>query len=211
MNFNDDFLELAFVEVSSDGVDFVRFSAHSLSQNDSQITSFGIINTSLINNLAGKYRIQYGTPFDLAELSDSSAIDIMHITHIRIIDVVGSINPLYGSLDTANNFINDPFPTPFISSGFDLDAVGVINQYVSIKEAPIFMVNIFPNPIKDIITISLVEKSEIQIYGSDGGLKLQKQCSIGQNKINLSEFANGYYFIKINTAKGSVFKKVVKI
>ena len=209
--FNNDFLELAFVEVSSNGIDFVRFPAHSLSQADSQITAFGVINTSSINNLAGKYRIQFGTPFDLAELSNSMIVDVNRITHIRIIDVVGSINPSFGNLDTANNFINDPFPTPFPSSGFDLDAVGIINQYVNMKEQRKDLIEIFPNPTKDFIFINLIEKSEIQIYGSDGVLQLQKVCNKGQNKINISNLINGFYFIRINNEKGSIFKKIVKI
>jgi hypothetical protein len=33
-----------------------------------------------------------------------------------------------GSRDSKGNIINDPWPTNFASSGFDLDAVGVINQ-----------------------------------------------------------------------------------
>ena len=48
-----------------------------------------------INNLAGKYRALYGTPFDLEELSDYQAINIDSITHIRVIDVVGSIKEKY--------------------------------------------------------------------------------------------------------------------
>jgi hypothetical protein len=209
--FNDDFLELAFVEVSSNGTDFVRFPAHSITQTNSQITAFGVIKTTLINNLAGKYKIRYGTPFDLAELSDSTSIDISHITHIRIIDVVGSINPLYGNKDTANNFINDPFPTPFATSGFDLDAVGVINQCVGIDEISNVAVKIYPNPTKGIFKVFLTKKAEILIFSSDGVLRKKTQCSMGQNIINLSELANGYYFIEITTKRCSVFKKIVKI
>ena len=46
---------------------------------------------------------------------------------VRITDVVGSIDPALGTKDSLGNLINDPFPTPFASSGFDLNAVGVIN------------------------------------------------------------------------------------
>jgi hypothetical protein len=46
---------------------------------------------------------------------------------VRIIDVVGSIDPAFGTRDSLGNLINEPFPTPFSSSGFDLDAVGVIH------------------------------------------------------------------------------------
>jgi hypothetical protein len=46
------------------------------------------------------------------------------------VDVVGSITPAYATYDSQGNMVNDPWPTPYSSSGFDLDAVGVINQLV---------------------------------------------------------------------------------
>jgi hypothetical protein len=64
--FIDEFLELAFVEVSSDGVNFFRFKATSNTQTDVQMGPFDYnADATLINNLAGKYRAMYGTPFDL--------------------------------------------------------------------------------------------------------------------------------------------------
>ena len=129
-----------------------------------------------------------GTGFDLEELKDvNELLDVNSITHVRITDVVGYVEPadFYGdgivnfidyiiftaaypsepgnenwnedcdisnpsdgiinsddfevfigkwlnendfsSCDFSGHQINDPWPTPFYSSGFDLDAVGVIN------------------------------------------------------------------------------------
>ena len=126
--FDDSFLELAFVEVSSNGTTFTPFHSVSLTQTATQVGSapFSIDPTDL-NNLAGKYRRGFGTPFDLAELAGIPGLDINNITHVRITDVVGSIDPLYRTLDSDNHPINDPWPTTFPSGGFDLDAVGVLN------------------------------------------------------------------------------------
>ncbi len=122
------FLELAFVEVSSNGVDFFRFPSVSLTQTDTPVGAFGLIDASNLHNLAGKYIAGYGTGFDLDDLVGISALlDVNHIINVRIIDVVGSINPLYASYDSLGNMINDPYATPFGSSGFDLGGVGVIN------------------------------------------------------------------------------------
>lgn len=123
----DDFLELAFVEVSSDGVNFTRFDAVSQTQTDTQVTSFGSTDATNLYNLAGKYRAGYGTPFDLEEVSGRSGLNVNAITHVRIIDVVGSIDPDYASYDSLGNIVNDPWKTAFESGGFDLDAVGVMN------------------------------------------------------------------------------------
>ncbi len=121
-------LELAFVEVSSDGERFVRFPATSLTQTEHQIANAGSIDPTMINNLAGKFQVGYGTPFDLAELADSTGIDIDSIVYVRLVDVVGSIDPQYASYDAFGHIINDPWPTPFASSGFDLTGVAVMYE-----------------------------------------------------------------------------------
>jgi hypothetical protein len=126
--FADVFLELAFVEVSSNGTDFFRFPAISLTQTATQVGSFDPLDPTNLYNLAGKYRAGFGTPFDLAELAGvSPLLDVNHVTYVRIVDVVGSINPLYATHDSLGGMVNDPWPTPFASSGFDLDAVGVLH------------------------------------------------------------------------------------
>ncbi|MHC5184904.1 MAG: T9SS type A sorting domain-containing protein [Planctomycetota bacterium] len=126
------FLELAFVEVSSDGVHYERFAAASLTQSETQVLPFGFtstIDTTDIHNFAGKYSMGYGTPFDLEEIRDAnSLVDITEITHIRLIDVVGTLQSEYIRSDSIGNIINDPWPTDFSTGGFDLDAVGVINE-----------------------------------------------------------------------------------
>ncbi|MFT5779080.1 MAG: hypothetical protein ACI837_002037, partial [Crocinitomicaceae bacterium] len=128
-SFSNSYLELGFVEVSSDGINFHRFPATSNTQTTTQIGPFeASTDAGQLYNLAGKYRASYGTPFDLQELAGISGLDLQHITHIRIRDVVGSISPLYSSLDQFGQAVNDPFPTPYPSSGFDLEAIGVIHQ-----------------------------------------------------------------------------------
>jgi len=103
--FNDTFLELAFVEVSSDGNNFFRFNSISLTPTNTQVGSFGVLDTTNLHNFAGKYCAGYGTPFDLQELKDvNSLLDVNSITHVRIIDVVGYVQPADFSGDGIINF-----------------------------------------------------------------------------------------------------------
>lgn len=134
--FNDSFLELAHVEVSSNGIDWVRFPSESLSSTDVQTSAFGFTRPERIHHLAGKYRSPFGTPFDLEELKDSQVLDLSWIPFVRLIDVVGSIDSAWGSRDSKGRLINDPWPSPFPSSGFDLDAVGVIHNTLSVGQVP---------------------------------------------------------------------------
>jgi hypothetical protein len=118
---SDTFLELGYVEVSSNGADFFRFNNDSLTLNP--VGAFGSSDPTDIDGLAGKYRQGYGTPFDLAELAGvSPLLDINNIGYVKLIDIVGD-----GTfLDTSGDIIYDPYPTVG-SAGFDLDAIGVIN------------------------------------------------------------------------------------
>lgn len=129
-SFGDFNLELAFVEVSSDGERFVRFPATSLTQSETQTDNFGTTDPTNLNNLAGKFRIGYGTPFDLEELADSTGIDLDSIVYVRVVDVVGCIDPQYGTYDAYGHIINEPWPTPFNSSGFDLTGVAVMYERI---------------------------------------------------------------------------------
>jgi hypothetical protein len=120
--FSDTFLELAYVEVSSDGVSFVRFGNDSLTEGP--VGEFGSVEATDVGGFAGKYRQGYGTPFDLALLTDTSGLlDTNNIKWVRIVDIIGD-----GSyVDTSGDAIYDPYPTTG-SAGFDLDAVGVLNM-----------------------------------------------------------------------------------
>ena len=115
------YLELAHVEVSDNGTDFVRFPSESLSDTSYQTDNFGYTEPEKLKNLAGKHQAPYGTLFDLEE------IGLDQINYIRIVDVIGSVNDSFGTRDSKGRIINDPWPTPFASSGFDLDAVAVVN------------------------------------------------------------------------------------
>ncbi len=127
--FMDGFLELAHVEVSSNGTDFYRFPSVSLTQTDSQTGSFGLTDATDLHNLAGKYRGGFGTPFDLAGMGALyPMLDTNRVTHVRVIDVVGSVDEAFGTRDSLGNLINDPFTTDFFTGGFDLDAVGALSE-----------------------------------------------------------------------------------
>ena len=63
------FLELGFVEVSSDGTNFFRFPSVSLTQTTTQTSNSGLTDPTNLYDLAGKYVALQGTPFDLSELA----------------------------------------------------------------------------------------------------------------------------------------------
>ena len=206
--FNNTFLELAHVEVSSDGINYFRFESFSLSQINTQIISN--VNATGIQNLAGKYRAQFGTPFDLEQMIGITNLDVNNITHVKIIDVVGSINEQYGSFDSQGNIINDPFPTPFETGGFDLDAIGVIHSFVGIKESPNTF-KIFPNPAKEKATIIFDNLSDktIQLIDLNGVIVFQLKSKSNQIDLDLFRYSKGVYILKLIEGKNINIQKLL--
>lgn len=203
------FLELAVVEVSSDGINFFGFPTHSLTQTATQVGSFGTPLAENLNNIAGKYAGTYGTPFDLSEITANPLLDKQNITHVKVIDVVGTIDPQYGTLDSFGNLINDSYPTPFNSGGFDLQAVGVINEKVASSNPShnTIQANVYPNPASDILNIQTAESiTNVTAYNISG----QKVLQANTQTLNVSALKAGVYILKVETLKGSATLKFVK-
>lgn len=137
------FAEFGYVEVSSNGVDFARFPAVSLTAEPTG--PYGTVEISNIYNLAGKHPNGTGTPFDLREIINdpmvvSGLVDVSDIRYVRIVDIPGSgdfydeatssVDPgtwpdwdFYGS----DHPIYDAWPTRG-SGGLDLEAIGVLRE-----------------------------------------------------------------------------------
>jgi hypothetical protein len=213
----DGFLELAFVEVSSDGVNFFRFPATSNTQTLTQKGSFDNSgDATKLNNLAGKYTANYGTPFDLQDLLGTLGLDVNTITHIKIIDVVGNINAPYATYDKNNNPINDPWTTPFASGGFDLDAVGVINQQaVGIGEYSDLNthIHLFPNPCQTSLYLdsSIEIISELNLKNELGFIVYSQKYQINETIIDTSCLPAGFYTVEFMLKNGNrISKKIIK-
>ena len=134
------FGELAFVEVSSNGADFIRFPTHSLTPK--WPGAYGCFIASGVFGMTGKhinaYGDQWGTPFDLEWIADhplvlDGTVDLNDIRYVRQVDIPGG-GPTDANgqntgmfLDSHGNVIFDSWVT-WGSGGADLDAVGVLNS-----------------------------------------------------------------------------------
>ncbi len=137
-------IELAWVEVSTDGLHFVRFP--NFSYTPAPIGGYSTLQTTNVHGFASKYRQGFGTPFDLSQLQlafDAASADsddfhadfkqqllsnfpylnLEQINYVRIIDIVGA----GAALSCEGLPIYDPYPTSG-SAGFDLEAVAVLHQ-----------------------------------------------------------------------------------
>ena len=114
------FMELAYVEVSTDGSNFARFD--SLSLNTAPVAgsgAFASFDPTNVYNLAGKHLDGWGTPFDLDELTSHALViagllDLNEINYVRLVDIPGSGD----FTDSQGNGIIDNWVTTG-SGGFD--------------------------------------------------------------------------------------------
>jgi hypothetical protein len=127
------FAELAYVEVSTNGSDFVRFP--SIDTNVAPVTGSGAFagfDMSNVYNLAGKHAGNFGTPFNLDDLLTApavvgGAVNLDNIQFVKLVDIPGN-----GSFtDSLGNPILDNWLTVG-SGGFDFrlpsgQGVGVIH------------------------------------------------------------------------------------
>lgn len=137
---NGIFAELAYVEVSSDGIHFTRFPSqfwhpHPVGPGDP-------LDPTAIYNLAGKHTNNlyrnpeglwegqsWGTPFDLEELKDhpqvlAGTVNLEAIRFVRLVDIPGTGD----FTDSLGHPIYDPWPTANTGSGgFDLAGIAVLH------------------------------------------------------------------------------------
>ena len=199
-NGEEAYLELAFVEVSSDGMNFTRFPSASTVSTVMQIAGTGqYTDCRGYNNLAGKYRSGWGTPFDLQELSGTAGLDVNNITHERLVDVVGSVGA-YASNDASGRVINDPYPTPFPTGGFDLDGVGVINSTAPsgiVQPGASKPFRIYPVPVGDRLHVDGISGSwSYRICRMDGAVMAEGNEN-GDGIVSMEVFPAGIYFITV--------------
>lgn len=213
------FLELAFVEVSSDGLNFFRFPAQSRCQDTLQLDNFSFSDARWYHNLAGKYISGFGTPFDLQELENTSGLNIDAITHVRIIDVVGALDTLFGSKDINGTLINDPYPTNYPSSGFDLSGVAVLHHNDTSTTSATSLLEhnsaivVYPNPINEYFHLHSTTKSivDFQYTILDLNGKIVQNGKVRHDeKIHVIHLNSGLYLLKLTNKTEHFTLKLVK-
>ncbi len=206
--FADDYMEFAHVEVSSDGVNYFRFPSISEIPLTFQTDNFSFVDCRYVYNLAGKYRQGYGVPFDLEELVGIPNLDINAITHVKLIDVIGSIDAQFGSTDDSGDLINDPYPTEFDSGGFDLDALAVINEAPAGINESLMRFSVSPNPTTGIIQIHSIEQGVIRFYNVIGEL-LGEHETTGFLETDLRSLNEKIIFVQFTSKNSSSSQRVI--
>lgn len=81
----------------------------------------------------------------------------------------------------------------------------------AINQVELSSIDIYPNPINGYFTIRLkdVKNTKIEIYNISGQLILQKSLIQNTIKIDLTDYSKGIYFVKVETDKKAIVRKIV--
>ena len=96
----------------------------------------------------------------------------------------------------------------------DKSSVGVvktIDAELNINENTDVSINIYPNPAKDLIKLSVVsgQQSTVRIYNVLGMMVDEIEMSSNEIEINVSSYKPGIYFINVETSNGNIIKKMI--
>jgi hypothetical protein len=144
------FAEMAYVEVSSDGINFARFPSISLNTAPTLVSgAFQGYDMTNVYDLAGKSAANWGTPFDLSELSTSPLVtggllNLSDVRYVRLVDVVGSgvINDASGN--PISGIARDSLSNPILDNWITYDSAGF--DYVGLNTGAVGLVNFAPVP-----------------------------------------------------------------
>ncbi|WMI70050.1 T9SS type A sorting domain-containing protein [Mangrovimonas sp. YM274] len=168
------------------------------------------IDVSNTNYLATDFITNLNTPLGL--MFNGNILYIAERDNNRIASVDVSSNPIL--IEDFITGLNGPVQT--ITNGTDMyiaeNLAGKIskseNTMLSVQDIDFKKLNIFPNPTSDYIHLQgFKENSLILIYDLSGN-ELYKKIMLSDQKIDISNFKNGYYFLRIN--KDTTFK-IIKI
>ena len=70
---------------------------------------------------------------------------------------------------------------------------------------------LYPNPTSGQLSIEAVDMTLVSVYDLVGQCVMQKSAENGQLNLDMGQLQNGIYFVKVNTANGSVVQRVVKM
>lgn len=93
----------------------------------------------------------------------------------------------------------DPPAASRVESSFECELIGITDYK--------FDVSVFPNPTQNNITVSLNTDAHFKVYSTLGQLIMDGEVTQNNNQIDFSNFANGIYYLRLDTETIRIIKK----
>ena len=88
--------------------------------------------------------------------------------------------------------------------------VNAIDLCVGMNENEGVAINIYPNPVLDLIKIDNAQNTELEIFDATGILVHRKRITAVNEIVDLSAFSKGIYVMKLSQGGGMLVRKIVK-
>jgi hypothetical protein len=176
------------------------------------LTELDFTNNPAINFIS----LEHNLITDL-DLSGNPMLDSLWFNDNQLVslNVQNGNNAALSLLFTFNNpslnciQVDDPIAANnYPSWAKDLTAVYSVNCALGIDDREIVQAVIYPNPVRDVLTIESKEYIiSIEVYSMLGELLASEK---GRTQIDFSSYKEGVYFLKVDTENSAVFQKVMK-
>ncbi len=127
---------------------------------------------------------------------------------IGIVNAKGNGNNVYSFINSINDNTTNYFYRLKI---VDNDGRFKYSNTISLGNKPSNSLHIFPNPVKDVLTISgLKQHGTISIFNVEGKLLLQQNVSVQTITMDISSYAKGMYLLQYRNKGEVVNQKIMK-
>lgn len=224
-NFNPDYRQYGIVDLDGGGIPRSAGWSGPLTDDykeDRQGDNYSIqgnilLDVSVVDNMENNFNNSGGTLADklMAALQGANFPG----ADSRCLNNGTSSRAAYIVVYKADDLPGQPYlrlTVPSQSSGIEpIDVLqDLYDQFLTVNENPLIdKVTLFPNPAVNILKIQLdrsVSAKEYQIFDINGKLLLTQQIHAETSSIDVSQFSNGLYFLKLTANDAEITLKFVK-
>lgn len=97
-----------------------------------------------------------------------------------------------------------------VYTGGESDPSNIVTVIITdFEELEQYDVEVYPNPARDFLNVKAENITNIRIVNMVGQIVVNQEMNVNHAQINVNDLQTGVYFIKINTRKGSVTRKIM--
>lgn len=126
-------------------------------------------------------------------------------------DIYGRIETAWNSGNNSSERLRDWLdPNNTSATSIDGAFASTISDNPVIEPEPTTEITVFPNPSTGLFTIGGGQIASYQVFNLNGQLILESASGVTGNQLDLSNAANGLYFVRITAGDQTVTKKIIK-
>jgi len=146
------------------------------------------------------YMFHMGRPVSLPQIQWASSEEWASVDESNMLFISGS-----GALTLNATVIGEPSITASVSTLVSPEIqVGLKDRELQTGSS------LYPNPARDLVHVTGVEKVNISLYGSTGKLLMQLENYTAGDAINIQELSPGFYLLKVGEGRSASFLKLFK-